>query len=367
MALSRRLALAAPLTWAARGHAEDVPSLKQAAAARGLLFGGAPETSLAAAPGAYRGLIAAHCALLAPILPWTAARRPGEYAWGEEAVAALEFAETHGMRLTGSHLLWHEWMPDWFTALTDRAAAGQAMREHITWLVTRFAGRAHAWNVVNEAIRPEDGGSGGLRATPLLARLGPEYIEAAFIAARQADPRAKLLYNDYNMEAATPAHEARRGALLRLLDRLLAKGVPIDGVGLQSHLHPDEAFDARRYRRFLEDIAARGLTVAITELDVLETRVKGTIAARDQAVADVYTRFLAAALDEPAVSAVVLWGLADPYSWQNAWRNEPSRAHFRRSDGTPARPLPFDLAFHPKPAFHAVLRALEHAPDRGPG
>ena len=100
----------------------------------------------------------------------------------------------------------------------------------------------------------------------------------------------------------------------------------------------------------------------ITELDVRDTATTGTPSARDQIVADLYGRFLATALDEQAVSAVVAWGLADPYSWQN----DPARGEFRRADGRAARPLAYDADFQPKPAFTAISRAMENAPARDP-
>jgi len=360
--LSRRRALGlafAALPVPARAAAA---SLKQAAAARGLCFGAAPETDLGTAPEAYRALLAEQCGLLAPVLPWTAREPGGEDSWGPQAAAALSFAATNRMAIAGSHLLWHEWLPKWFAGL-EPADARAAAEQRAAGLARRFAGRVYAWNAVNEALRPEDGRDDGLRASPLLAQLGPDFIAAAFAAARRADPAARLLYNDYNLEAATRAQEAKRGALLRLLDRLLAAKAPIDGVGLQSHLDPGAPFDERRYRDFLREISGRGLRIAITELDVLDTRTEGGPEARDRAVADIYARFLAVALDEPAVSSVVAWGLTDPLSWQN----DPSRRDFRRADGLAARPLAYDAELRPKPAFHAILHALENAPVRSPG
>jgi endo-1,4-beta-xylanase len=365
IAVSRRRAMQLMTTVlldpATRTHAADVPALKAAAAACGLRFGAAPEADLRTAPEAYLRLLASQCDLLAPVLPWSAAQRPGEYQFGD-AAGTVDFARANRMQLTGSHLLWHEWLPEWFGGIATRAEAERLMLQHVTTLAARFAGEVYSWNVVNEAIRPEDGRPDGLRTTPLLRKLGPEYIETAFAAARHADPHARLLYNDYNLETTLPAHEARRSALLRLLDTLQSRGTPIDGVGLQSHLYSAATLDERRYRRFLGDIAARGLKMVVTELDVLETGTMGSVAARDQIVADCYARFLAVALDERAVSAVVIWGLSDRYSWQN----EPSRTQFRRRDGLPSRPLPFDGDFHPKPALRAILQALESAPPRKP-
>jgi endo-1,4-beta-xylanase len=99
----------------------------------------------------------------------------------------------------------------------------------------------------------------------------------------------------------------------------------------------------------------------ITELDVDDRGSPADIAARDHAVADVYARFLAVALDEPAVCALVTWGICDPYSWYNStWWHE-----YARPDGLAQRPLLLDAEFRPKPSFFAVLNALRQAPKRG--
>jgi endo-1,4-beta-xylanase len=139
--------------------------------------------------------------------------------------------------------------------------------------------------------------------------------------------------------------------------------IPIDGVGLQSHLKLARFgdFHEKKYLTFLDDLAQRGLKIIVTELDVDDRGAPPAIEDRDRAVADVYARFLAAALDCPAVVALVTWGLCDPYSWLNHNQYFPQ---FKRPDGLSQRPLMFDGDFHPKPAFNAVLHALQQAPKR---
>lgn len=151
-------------------------------------------------------------------------------------------------------------------------------------------------------------------------------------------------------------------ALFKLLDRLQKTGAPIDGVGLQSHLRWSRfgEFDDGVYRRFLHEIAARGLKIVITELDVEDRGAPADAEARDRAVSEVYDRFLRVALDDTAVTGLVTWGLCDAYSWYNG----AYFPQFRRSDGLPQRPLLFDGEFRAKPAFYAVVRALEAAPRR---
>ncbi|HEV2098449.1 MAG TPA: endo-1,4-beta-xylanase, partial [Stellaceae bacterium] len=116
--------------------------------------------------------------------------------------------------------------------------------------------------------------------------------------------------------------------------------------------------------RFLAEIAALGLTIQITELDVTDESAPADIPARDQLIADTYRRFLDAALDEPAVKMVVTWGLSDRHSW--IVRRETNETKWRK-DKLPSRPLPFDANLQPKPAYTAIAEAFAHAPSRSPG
>jgi endo-1,4-beta-xylanase len=214
---------------------------------------------------------------------------------------------------------------------------------------------------VNEALNPREGRPGGLRKSPLVSQLGEDFFDIAFHTAREADPKAVLVYNDYAMELDTPEHDGRRRALLTLLDSFKRRNLPIDAIGLQSHMRLDQfKFQPAIYRQFLKEIAARGVRILITELDVFDVGAPSDIRERDQAVADCYQRVLEVALDETAVAAVVTWGLSDRYTWLTP-NYSPK---FTRPDGLPGRPLPFDEQFAAKPAYAAIAKALEGAPAR---
>jgi endo-1,4-beta-xylanase len=192
--------------------------------------------------------------------------------------------------------------------------------------------------------------------------MGPDFFDLAFRAAQAAAPGVLRVYNDYGMEMEDAGSLEKRAALLRLLDRWAAQGTPVDAVGFQSHLRIDEKkFDAGKFRAFLKEISSRGLKILITELDVFDATSPPDTATRDRAVADFYARYLDAALDEPAVKAVVTWGLSDRYSWQN---NSYFKDLFHRPDHLPARGLPFDDQLRPKPALSALQDAFRHAPKR---
>jgi endo-1,4-beta-xylanase len=342
----------------------QLPSLLDAAAAVGLAYGSASDNWFRNEPPAYRQLFLRQCALYAPILSWqdVAPTPDGE---NDQFDPNTAVALDAGLKITGSHLLWYMRTPPWLETL-PRAQAEQAVTAHIARIAGFYRGRVFSWNVVNEAIEPPQDGPDGLRMnSPLVRALGTDFFASAFREARAADPNALLLYNDYDLDLDVPWQQARRDALFRLLDRLQRSGAPIDGVGLQSHLKHRQFsdFHEKQYSGFLHDIAARGLKIVITELDVDDIGLPSDTAARDQAVADVYARFLAVALNEAAVTALITWGICDAYSWHNHTQYFPE---YTRTDHLPQRPLLFDANFQPKPSFYAVLHALEDAPKRTP-
>ena len=276
------------------------------------------------------------------------------------------FAAANGLVLRGHNLLWYHRTPSWYFNLTDRREQERAVIGHIEQLAGRYRGRIHSWDVVNEPIEPKDGRPDGLRTKVFLETLGPEYLDLAYHTARDADPKARLVVNEYDVELDAPEQEARRVALLRLLERMRRSGTPVDAVGIQAHLTAagGPPFSAPLLRRFLADIANLGLTVQITELDVTDEHAPAQVAVRDGLVADTYRRFLDAALDEPAVKMVVTWGLSDRHSW--IVRRETYQAKWRTDDAA-SRPLPFDADLEAKPAFDAIAGAFAHAPQREAG
>lgn len=349
------------ITGGASLQAEALASLKLAAGRCGIRYGSDSDVPIATAPARYGELFVEQCELYAANLSWasvTPNRGTPDPAREDPNVA---FARTHGIKLTGAHLLWHELTPHWFSDLSSEDEARRAIADHIEAMARHFAGEVYSWNVVNEAMDPQEGRPDGLRHSPLLAKLGPSFIEFAFREARQANPGVLLVYNDYGIEMDIPHDAARRRTMLQLLGTLRSRNVPIDAVGLQSHLKMDGSrFDERIYRDFLREIAGMGLKIMITELDVLDLRTPSDLRQRDRAVADLYSRYLNVVLDELAVIAVVTWGLSDRYTWLTPHSNP----NFVRDDGTPMRPLPFDASFNPKPAFYAMLAAFAHAPNR---
>jgi endo-1,4-beta-xylanase len=234
-------------------------------------------------------------------------------------------------------------MPHWYPAGADRREALELMTGHITDLVGSTRGRVRRWDVVNEAVEPEDGEPDGLRRTPLLAQIGRDYIEIAFRAAAEADPTARLIYNDYGL--AAPWGAARREAVLRLVERLVERGAPIHGVGVQSHLTAAEGYDGEALVAFAGRLREMGLEFLVTELDVANTARCG---APDREVAAVYAQYLAAVVEIPNLTAIHTWGLSDRHSWISAKAGTENE-----------RPLLYDVAMRRKPAWEAISGALK--------
>ena len=280
-----------------------------------------------------------------------------DFSFGDRIIG---FAESGSKHVLGAHLVWDEgfgdgWTDDDLWLMTEQQAR-DTLYPTVQAEVSRYAGRVKAWIAANEVT--DEGGI--CTNVPWYATIGPEYIAETFQVAHQADPRAMLVINDFGFEQGTTA-AARRAGFLQVIDMLLGQGVPVHAAGIQAHLtyrNFAREFDPNAYRAFLAALAARGLTIMITEMDVLDDGLKKDIPSRDAGVADVYARYLAVALDEPAVKVFLTFGLSDRYTWL--------QEDMPRGDRAPRRPLPFDANLQPKPAYNAIVQAFANAPSRTP-
>jgi endo-1,4-beta-xylanase len=234
-----------------------------------------------------------------------------------------QWARANGKRVRGHTLAWHSQQPGWMQALSG-SALRQALLNHVTGVATHYRGQVYAWDVVNEAFA--DGGGGGRRDSNL-QRTGNDWIEAAFRAARAADPGAKLCYNDYNIDNWT---DAKTQGVYRMVQDFKTRGVPIDCVGLQSHFNNNTV--PGNYQTTISSFAALGVDVQITELD---------IGGSGSAQADAYRRVTAACLAVSRCAGITVWGVRDSDSW--------------RSGSTP---LLFDRSGNKKQAYSSVLNTL---------
>ena len=285
----------------------------------------------------------------------------------EDADFLAAFAHENRMKLRGHNIVWHRQLPVWFESYVTPANAKQVLVEHIERVGGRYKGQIHSWDVVNEAVQVSDGLPGGFRNSPWQKVLGgtglvPTYIEVAFRTARRVDPKAMLVYNDYGIEGEEEASAKKRAAVLGLLREMQNHGIPLDGLGVQSHISAvgkdgKVPMYGEGLRAMIAEARKMGLKVLVTEMDVNDRYVPAEIGARDSAVAAMYGSYLGTVLEDPAVIAVLTWGITDKYTWLNG---EDSR-----TDGQKERPLPFDAAMQPVAAFAVEVKALEGAPLRG--
>ena len=233
----------------------------------------------------------------------------------------------------------------------SREVVMERLKNHIMTVVGRYKGRIYGWDVFNESIA--DGGDGkteNLRTSGWYKIVGPDVLTMAFKWAHEADPKAKLYYNDYNIEQGAVENKGKHACSMLLLKRLLAEGAPITGVGIQGHWHLNT--NIPDVEKAIEDYASLGLKVSITELDVTATgdnsgamgvsQGNRTIPAENyQKQAEVYRKlfeiFTRHAKD---IERVTFWGLSDTRSWR------------RGQDA-----LLFDGQYNPKPAYKAVIEA----------
>ncbi|GAB3106844.1 endo-1,4-beta-xylanase [Streptomyces calidiresistens] len=229
----------------------------------------------------------------------------------EETDAIIDFAERHRQVVRGHTLLWHSQNPEWleegdFTADELR----EILRDHITTVVGRYAGRIQQWDVANEIFDEE--GQLRTRENIWIRELGPGIVADAFRWAHEADPEAKLFFNDYNVESVN----AKSDAYYALVQELLAEGVPVHGFAVQGHLSTRYGFPGdleRNLQRFDE----LGLETAVTELDVRMDLPASGRPTKAQLVqqAEYYDRALSACLAVEGCNSFTIWGFTDKYSW----------------------------------------------------
>ncbi len=236
----------------------------------------------------------------------------------------VSWARSNGKQVRGHTLAWHSQQPGWMQNMSG-SALRSAMLNHVTQVATHYRGQIHSWDVVNEAFAD---GSSGARRDSNLQRTGNDWIEAAFRAARAADPNAKLCYNDYNTDNWS---HAKTQAVYSMVRDFKSRGVPIDCVGFQSHFNAQSPVPSN-YQTTLSSFAALGVDVQITELDI-----EGSGSAQ----ADNYRRVVQACLAVSRCTGISVWGVRDTDSW--------------RASGTP---LLFDGNGNKKAAYTATLDAL---------
>ncbi|RKD76360.1 endo-1,4-beta-xylanase [Sinobaca qinghaiensis] len=293
----------------------------------------------------------------------------GEFNW-EEADKIAAFANENDMELRFHTLIWHSQTPAWFfedeegnpmVEETDpeRQEANkelllERLDSHIKAVMERYKDDVDAWDVVNEAIADEASNEEGLRESEWYQVTGTDYIKEAFEAARKyGGEDAKLFINDYNTEI-----EPKRDHLYNLVEEMVDEGVPIDGVGHQSHIQLDWP-SIEESRESFEMFAGLGLENQVTELDVSlygyppEPAYPTYEEIPDslfETQAERYDQLFALYEEQDAdLSSVTFWGIADDHTWLNDRAEE-----FNDGIGKDA-PFAFDTEYNVKPAYWSMM------------
>lgn len=303
------------------------------------------------------------------VLKWAKVHpEPGVYDF-EPADKFVALGEKNKMFIVGHTLVWHSQIPDWAFEddkgeLLDRRAMLKRMKEHIFTVVGRYKGRIDAWDVVNEAFNDD----GSLRDSKWRRIIGDDFIEKAFQYAHEADPDAQLYYNDYDMWK-----KAHRQGVYRLIKKMKADGIPIDGVGFQGHWGLDYP-SLQELEASVKAFERLGVTVMITELDVtvlpsaakhlgaditknyelkkgLDPYTNGLPAEIQSKLASRYADLFSLLLKySDTIERITFWGVNDGNSWRNNWP----------VNGRTDYPLLFDRDNKPKPAFKAVVKTVQN-------
>jgi endo-1,4-beta-xylanase len=274
----------------------------------------------------------------------------------------VKFGQENDMYMLGHCLVWHSQVPrglfvDSTGSNISKDALVKKMQDHINTLVGRYKGKIQAWDVVNEAITPED----RWRKSKWIEIIGPEFMEYAFRFAHEVDPNAHLLYNDYNMDDAK-----RRQYVVEVLKDYKKRGVPIHGIGMQGHYHL-ETPPIEEIEKSIKAYIAEGVKVHFTEVDIdvlpsntaptaeisataayqeslnpykegLPKEIEDKLAKRYEQLFKLFLKY------KDDIERITFWGVSDDMSWKNDF---PVR-------GRTNYPLLFNREHKPKECYHAI-------------
>lgn len=301
------------------------------------------------------------------VMKWEALEpTQGTYNWGP-AEEFMALAKSNNQQVRGHVLVWSNQLPQWLTqgvtngSISD-AELGALLEKHIKTVVNHFKGRIWQWDVVNEAVTDSwDSQNGQIGYKGFwYQHLGEGYLADSFRWARQADPKALLFYNDYNIDAFGDRGPLDKTEFVyQMVKRLKVTGVPVDGVGSQAHLSTRYGnYSAFQIADALERFAGLGVATALTEVDVRNlvpaTQTGDTINPLLQAQAFNYSALMRGCLSSQHCLSYTVWGFDDGHSWTNTW-------DFGSGLGGEALATIYDENYQPKPAYRALQADLAWA------
>jgi endo-1,4-beta-xylanase len=316
----------------------DIPNLRQAP----FKFGGAININALKTDEKYREIVVREFnSITAENVMKMAAISRGRGAYDyTDADYLVDFALQNNMRVHGHTLIWHNSIPNWLNSFSgNKEQWKDVMKQYIRDVVTHFKGKATSWDVVNEAIMDD----GTYRNSIWLKNIGTEYIELAFQYAHEADPDAILFYNEYGTEYS----HAKNVAVNKMIDELIAKAVPIHGIGMQ--MHTDIYKQENQWKYAIRAAAAHNLKVHVSELDIATNPDKEADVTFTDELAEKqqisYRYVIEGMMDIPADQqfGITFWGVTDNYSWLH---------------DSPDWVLPFSDKYEKKTAYDGILQGL---------
>ncbi|HTL39820.1 MAG TPA: endo-1,4-beta-xylanase [Methylomirabilota bacterium] len=292
----------------------------------------------------YRNLVASQFNIITPenaMKPEFIHPQQDTYSF-EEADNLVRFAQNNQILVHGHTLVYGKANPQWMTQAPAETRE-KIMVDHIKAVVEHFQGQVAEWDVINEPLSDKDpdylNSNNGLRSNIWFEAMGEDYIETALRQAHTADPQAKLFINDYGLEK----NDKRWDAMLSLLKRLKAQGVPIDGVGFESHVYYDsDLIDPKVLSSHIQTLASLGLRARISEIDVYGDD--------PQLQANQYSAVLRVCIAEPNCDSYTTWGITDRYG---------STTRPDRYPLVTGNSLLWDEGMKPKQALEALQRVFQ--------
>jgi len=277
-----------------------------------------------------------------------------QYIWADERAydfslgdSVVAFAKNHNQQVHGHTLVWHLMQPTWLNksiGTYDSATLENLLRDYIQAVVKHYRGQVVSWDVVNEAVASD---GDGMRNSVYLQKLGEDYVARFHQYAREADPEVLLFYNDYSVSTNPQKLET----ILAMVDDFQARGIPIDGVGMQMHIGLDFSLD--QFQHALDEISRRNLKIHLSEVDI-RTNAKGKTDTLTEEAAQQQRELMADIvrlyneLPQQNKFGITFWGLRDSDSW------------LTQHTGHPQWPLLFDQRLQEKPMYRGFLEGFDH-------
>jgi len=254
--------------------------------------------------------------------------------------SVIAFAQANGMKSRGHFMIWHTNLPYWLTSRSTgankwtRTQLLDILKTHIFTVIGHFRGKISEYDVVNEPFNIGYNKPFGLRNSFWYDIIGPEYIDSAFVWAHRADPQAYLYLNEYGAEGAAASEYPKRDSLYKYVKDMVARGVPIHGVGFEGHF--GNYINSGTISANIKKLGELGLRVSITELDMMHTTN----------IPQNWVNLMNACLENYNCTTFVTWGVDDANSWM----------------GSDCGCLVWDTLFQKKPAiYNGLANALRNA------